>query len=93
MLNTGTVIAVGGGAILRDENIEYLKRNGVLIFIDRDISEISPTDDRPLSSDKEKLKKIYKERYDRYINTADIKIKAVDNIEKNVKKITEEFFK
>lgn len=93
MLNTGTVIAVGGGAILKDENIEYLKRNGVLIFIDRDISEISPTDDRPLSSDKEKLEKIYKERYDRYIKTADIKIKAVDNIEKNVKKITEEFFK
>lgn len=87
---TGKIIAVGGGAVLRDENIEYLKRNGILVFIDRDISQIMPTKNRPLSSDKDKLEKLYKERYDRYLNTSDIKITSDKDIETAVSKIIKE---
>lgn len=71
---TGIVIATGGGAILRDENVRKLKQNGKIFFLDRALSDIVPTDDRPLSRDGEALKKRYDERYPRYIATADIAV-------------------
>ena len=73
----GYVIATGGGAILRDENIRRLKRNGRIFFIDRPLSELMPTSDRPLASDREAIEKRYNERYPRYNAIADIRI-AVD---------------
>ena len=72
----GCCIATGGGAILRDDNITSLKLNGIVVFIDRDIDEIVPTDDRPLSSTRELLKKRYEERYARYLGTSDICVRA-----------------
>ena len=32
---TGAVIATGGGAVLREENVRRLKRNGILCYLDR----------------------------------------------------------
>jgi shikimate dehydrogenase len=74
---SGAVIATGGGAILRDENVRRLKRNGCLVFLDRPLSELIPTSDRPLASDREAIEKRYNERYPRYNSVADIVI-AVD---------------
>ena len=74
---SGDVIATGGGAILRDENVRRLKRNGCLVFLDRPLSELIPTSDRPLASDREAIEKRYNERYPRYNSVADIVI-AVD---------------
>ena len=74
---SGAVIATGGGAILRDENVRRLKRNGRLVFLDRPLSELIPTSDRPLASDREAIEKRYNERYPRYNSVADIVI-AVD---------------
>lgn len=73
----GHVIATGGGAILRDENVRRLKRNGRIFFIDRPLSELMPTSDRPLASDREAIEKRYNERYPRYNAVADVRI-AVD---------------
>jgi len=67
----GGIIATGGGAVLRDENIKELKRNGRIYFLDRPLEEILPTDDRPLSGNRELLQKRYNERYARYCATAD----------------------
>ena len=66
------IISTGGGAILRDENIKALKRNGKIFFINADISRLCPTDNRPLSDTAEKLKKLYDERIDTYKKTADV---------------------
>ena len=33
----GLIISTGGGAVLRSENVENLKKNGVVCFLDRDI--------------------------------------------------------
>ncbi len=66
------VIATGGGAILRDRNVHALKRNGRIFFIDRPIELIKTTDDRPLSSDREKLERVFGSRYERYKSTADV---------------------
>ncbi len=87
----GTVIATGGGAVLRRENINALRENGRVLFLDRSIEKLVTTSDRPLSSDREKLEKRYAERYDIYCATADAKIDCVDEIEKNILKIKEAF--
>lgn len=66
------IISTGGGAVLREENVHYLKRNGRLFFINADLKRLCPTDSRPLSDTEEKLKKLYDERIDIYRNTADV---------------------
>ena len=66
------IIATGGGAVLRDENIRYLKRNGRLFFINAELSRLYATDDRPLSNTEDKLAKLYNERIDVYKATADV---------------------
>lgn len=71
---TGAVIATGGGAILRQENVDCLKMNGRIFFLDRPLEALGATSDRPLSSDREKLKARFHERYGRYCQTADIRI-------------------
>ncbi len=87
---TGCIIATGGGAILRDENIKELKRNGRLYFLDRPLSEILPTDDRPLSGNREQLEKRYQERYQRYCDTADHIISPASVLDEVCKQIIED---
>jgi len=84
-----SVIATGGGAILNPENTDLLKANGILIFIDRPLDMLITTDDRPLSSNREQLKKRYEERYDIYCRSADYIINADGDIEENAKRIAE----
>ena len=66
------IISTGGGAVLREENIHALKRNGKIFFIDADPERLVPTDDRPLSDTADKMKKLYEERIDIYRNTSDV---------------------
>lgn len=69
---TGLIIATGGGAVLREENVRALKQNGKLFLLDAPLSRLVPTSDRPLSNDKERLEKLYNERKDIYRSSADI---------------------
>lgn len=64
------VIATGGGAVLKKENIELLKENGRIYFLDRPLDLLITTDDRPLSSNKADLEKRYNERYSIYLSRA-----------------------
>lgn len=68
----GRVIATGGGAILRPENVMALGLSGRLFFIDRPLEKLCPTADRPLSSDRAAIEKRYRERYPRYCEAADV---------------------
>lgn len=88
-LKNNLVIATGGGAVLRKENVDYLKHNGLLFFLDRPLEDIVPTDDRPLSRDYEALKKCYEERYDIYLSVCDEKISIDGNVMNAVNAITE----
>mgnify|MGYP004511041663 FL=1 len=85
----GQIIATGGGAILRRENLTALRRNGLLVFLDRPIEQLTATVDRPLASDREALRRRYEERYALYCAAADVYIKndgspeeAADQIER-----------
>ena len=73
---SGVVIATGGGAILRRENLRELRKNGKIYFIDRPVSALIPTDDRPLSSTKEAILERYNERYPIYLSVCDFRIDA-----------------
>ncbi len=66
------IIATGGGAILRQENVKCLKRNGKLFFINASLKRLQATDSRPLSDTYEKLKKLYSQRLGSYQSTADV---------------------
>lgn len=83
------VIATGGGAVLREENVRRLSQNGIIIFIDRDIDSIVPTPDRPLSMNREQLKRRFDERYPIYVSTADVVAKAQQGAHKTAEHILE----
>lgn len=70
------VIATGGGAILSDVNVNALRRNGRLVFLDRPLEELLPTEDRPLASSADAIRQRYRERYGRYCAVADLKIEV-----------------
>lgn len=72
----GKVIATGGGAVLDKDNIRALKQNGVIVFLDRALNNLVATDDRPLSSERDKLERLYAERYDIYKACAEVYIDA-----------------
>ena len=88
----GAVIATGGGAILRADNIRALKRNGKIYFLNRPLDNILPTADRPLSLNREALKARFEERYERYLSTCDKEIKTVESPEQTANLIMEDFF-
>ena len=68
----GRILATGGGAVLRAENVRYLKQNGKLFFLDAALSRLRATADRPLSDTDEKLAQLYQERHALYKATADV---------------------
>lgn len=84
------VIATGGGIIKRDINIKRLKQNGKVIFIDRDLELLIPSDDRPLSNNFDSLKKIYDERYPVYLSVSDLTVKNNDDIMQTISKLLKE---
>lgn len=88
---TGLVIATGGGAILRAENVRRLRQNGRIYFLDRPLEDIKPSDDRPLSRDREALEKRYAERYPRYVAAADTGIPVRGDADSVAQAIREEF--
>ena len=68
----GKVIATGGGSVLRKENVDALKQNGIIVFLDRPLAELLPSEDRPLANSTEKLRVLYEARYSIYDSTADV---------------------
>ncbi len=70
---TGAVIATGGGIVLKESNMDALRQNALVVFIDRDLHRLA-TSDRPLSTGKNTLKKLWEQRLPLYKKYADIVI-------------------
>ncbi len=85
----GLVLATGGGAVLNPQNIDLLKENGVILFLDKCIKDIEATANRPLSSNRTDLEKRYNERYPIYHSSADYRIDCKNEINENIKTIKE----
>lgn len=86
-----TVISTGGGVIKKTINIEMLRQNGLIIFIDRNINDIILDVDlttRPLLKEGvQNLYNLYNQRFKIYENSADISIKNDENINDMVEKV------
>ena len=89
----GIIISTGGGCILRDENVCALRSNGRLYFLNRSLENLTPTDSRPLATKKEAIEKLYKERYQLYINASDVEVNGNLTPEAEAELIREEFLK
>ena len=89
-MDNGKVIATGGGIVLDKRNIDLLRENGRIYFINTPPESIVPTDDRPLSSTREMLEKVWQERKDLYFNSADVIIDDTGDPEKNAELIEED---
>ena len=87
----GIVLSTGGGAVLRDENVDLLHRNGKICFLDRPLEALLPTSDRPLANSEEAIRRRYEERYERYCTTADYRIDADASPEEVVRRTRKEF--
>lgn len=74
----GQVIALGGGAVLRPENVAAIKETGLLILLDtpfnRIVKNLSYSTDRPLLENGDKMaetRRLYLQRKDLYHKVAD----------------------
>ena len=72
----GAIIATGGGTVLDPANVRRLRRNGTIYLIARDPEKLTPTGDRPLSSNREAMRKLYGQRREAYLRAAE---KIIDN--------------
>lgn len=88
-LNSGAVIATGGGAVLRKENTENLKANGVIVYVKRDLEALSVSG-RPLS-ERNGIEKLYRERKEIYERTADAFVLNAGSLENTAKEIVKEY--
>lgn len=82
------IIATGGGTIKHKVNMDYLRLNGITIFIDRDVDKLISSDpNRPLSKSMEALQQMHKERLPLYQKYAAYIAMNNDDIEKTVDEI------
>ena len=82
------ILSTGGGIVKIKQNVDILKENFIVVFIDRPLDNIYSDIDvntRPLlKNNKEALINLYNERYNLYKDACHIKIDNVFNIEKVV---------
>ena len=83
-LSTDSIISVGAGAILNPENMQYLKRNGILVFLNISLEKLierfnEQKIERPLIKKIDDLKTMYQKRQQIYLDEADIIIDC-DNL-------------
>ncbi|MBR0536301.1 MAG: AAA family ATPase [Clostridia bacterium] len=83
----GQIICTGGGAVLNEKNMELLKSNGRLFFIDRPLDLLIATADRPLSSNRADLERLYNQRLSLYKKYAHVIVDgsaAVKNVAEEI---------
>ena len=82
------IIATGGGVIVRPENYNALKQNGIIVFINRD-ADLLPTNGRPLSQ-MHGVKALYEKRMPIYRQFADIEVDGNGTVEEVANRIVKE---
>jgi len=89
-----SIVACGGGVVLKEENREFINKNGVTILLTASMEELSnrlsESDNRPLLANdntEEELTKLWLERQLNYLNTADF---TIETDRKNPEELTKE---
>jgi len=91
---TGFIISCGGGTVLRDENVEVMKKDGVVVLMTASpesvLERVKDSNNRPLlngNMNVEYIAELMNKRKDRYEEVADITV-STDN--KSIKEIADE---
>ncbi len=84
--NRRTVISVGGGAILSEENRRRLRACGYVIHIVRPLNALA-SDGRPLSKSPEEIEKLWVNRKPFYELCRDTAFEAEESIENNTERL------
>ncbi len=87
--NFNQVISTGGGVILNKNNMDNLSKNGIIIFINRDLDKIIIDNNRPLLKNDKDLKTLYEKRINLYNQYSDLVVDNNTTIEKVVERIEE----
>jgi shikimate dehydrogenase len=88
---SGLVIATGGGAVLREENVRALRQNGVICWLRRPAEQLA-TQGRPLSVNLNKLKEMEKTRLPLYQACADYSVNSQEQRTLTSQMIVEGFY-
>lgn len=85
------IISTGGGVIKDRNNILNLKKNGIVIFIDRPLEHIISDVDiknRPLlKNGTSQIKRIFNDRYELYKEYSDFVVENVSNLDELIDKV------
>ena len=87
---SGLVIATGGGAVLRKENVRAIRQNAIVVWVRRDLSRLS-TEGRPLSTGVEALKRMEEARTPLYRACADFEVFNNSTPDEAIKRLLEGF--
>jgi len=86
-----SILATGGGVILKSENRQLLKNNCTTIFINRNIEDIINSTNfgnRPLLKNNiSKIHELYNERIDKYFEVADYVLESNNNLKDSIKQL------
>lgn len=87
---TGQIISTGGGIVTSSIAMNYLKRNGLIVFLDEKLEKLIQRidDTRPLIKNKEDLVRLYNERKHLYLQYSDLIIEDIE-IDEVVAKLNE----
>ena len=89
----GKVLAMGGGVVLRRENIENLKKNGTIIFLDRSPGDIAgdvDTETRPLlAAGRKRIYDLYAQREALYREAADVTVRNKGMLKETLQRLVE----
>lgn len=90
----GQIVSCGGGSILKDENVEIMKRSGLIVLLtaapETIYKRVKDSTDRPIlngNMNVEFIEQLMNKRKDRYLEVADVVI-STDN--KSVSEISKE---
>ena len=87
------VLAMGGGVVLRQENISSLKENGLIIFLDRSPEDIIgdvDTQTRPLlATGRQRIYDLYAQREALYRAAADVTVQNKGSIQDVLSRLAE----
>ena len=89
----GKVLAMGGGVVLRRENIENLKKNGTIIFLDRSPGDIAgdvDTETRPLlAAGRKRIYDLYAQREALYREAANVTVRNKGTLKETLQRLVE----
>lgn len=85
----GRIISCGGGVVKVYETMRLLSMNGLVLWLKRDLSQLFPTDSRPLSGTRDDLGRLYEERLPLYSSCADIPIDNTGDLSDTISSILE----